>query len=173
MAYFAELDSNNIVLRVEIVGDEHIVEGNDSANEQWCVDNFSYSTDGVSWKQTFKHGSDRANLRGRYAGIGMTWHTTDIPGHTGTANKFIGTLNPDHYNLYHLDSEYNWVPNLAEPTVDDQGRSLPYDGDNLPSDMLFWGYVPENNRYQGGRTIDGVDVDKYYDPDTTSWIVIE
>ena len=35
--------------------------------------------------------------------------------------------------------------------------------------MLFWGYAPENNRYQGGRDIDGVTVDKYYDPDTSTW----
>jgi hypothetical protein len=173
MAYFAELNSENIVLRVEIVADEHVVPGNDAVGEQWCEDNFSHSEGGVSWKQTFKHGTDRANLRGRYAGAGMTWHTTDIPGFPGTANKFIGSLNPDYYSLYSLDEEYNWVPNLPIPTVDDQGRPLPYDETNLPSDMLYWGYAPENNRYQGGRTIDGVDVDKYYDSETSTWIVQE
>ena len=78
-------------------------------------------------------------------------------------------MNPDHYHLYSLDEEYNWTPNLAIPAVDDQGRSLPYDENNLPSDRLYWGYAPENNRYQGGRKIDGVIVDKYYDLDTLTW----
>jgi hypothetical protein len=169
MAYFANLNSESIVTHVEIVNDSHITPGDDAANEAWCLANLTHVDGGVSWKQTFKHGADRANLNGRYAGIGMPYHTTDIPGHPGTANKFIGYMNPDYYHLFYLDEEYNWVPHLAIPAVDDQGRSLPYDEHNLPSDRLYWGYAPENNRYQGGRDIDGVTVDKYYDLDTLTW----
>ena len=171
MAYFAELDSQNIVLRVEIVNDKNIVQGNDVFNEQWCEDNFSHSEGGVSWKQTFKYGTDKSNLRGRYAGVGMKYYTSDILGHPGTANKFIDVISSEYHSLFHLDKEYNWVPNLPIPTVDDQGRSLPYDVNNMPSDRLFWGYAPEHDRYQGYRTIDEVNVNKYYDPNTSTWIV--
>jgi len=171
MAYFAELNSDNIVLDVQIVDDKNIRQGDDSYNEQWCQDNLIHSLGGISWKQTFKHGSNRANLRGRYAGKGMKYYTTSIPGHPESSGKFLDILQEEsYYSLFYLDETFNWLPNLPIPTVDDQGRSLPYDENKLPSDMLFWGYAPENNRYQGGRTIDGVGVYKYYDPTTLSWI---
>lgn len=35
------------------------------------------------------------------------------------------------------------------------------------------GIFPERNRYQGHRIIDGVDVKKYYDNSTNTWIVWE
>ena len=57
MAYFAELDDNNIVLRVIVVDDKHAEEG-----VAWC-ENFY---DGGIWIQTSITGSIRKN----YAGIG-------------------------------------------------------------------------------------------------------
>lgn len=56
MAHWAELDDNNVVLRV-LVGD------NNEPDEgyQWLIDNL-----GGRWVQT----SYNANFRGKYAGIG-------------------------------------------------------------------------------------------------------
>lgn len=171
MAYFAELNSDNIVLDVQIVDDKNIRQGDDSYNEQWCQNNLVHSPGGVSWKETFKHGSDRSNLRGRYAGKGMKYYTTSIPGHPESVNKFLDILQEEsYYNLFHLDETFNWFPNTPEPTVDDQGRPLPYDVDNMPSDRLIWGYAPENNRYQGSRLINGIEVKKYYNPINLNWI---
>ena len=59
MARFAELDDNNIVLRVISVDDEH-----ESNGEEWCH-NFA----GGRWKQT----SYNARIRKNYAGIGYTY----------------------------------------------------------------------------------------------------
>jgi hypothetical protein len=59
MAHFAELDQNNIVLRVIVVPDEHEADG-----ENWCN-----SLLGGSWKQTSYNG----NIRARYAGVGYTY----------------------------------------------------------------------------------------------------
>ena len=60
MASFAELNDDNIVLRVIAVGDEHEEDG-----EEWCRNLL-----GGRWKQT----SYNANFRTRYAGIGMTYN---------------------------------------------------------------------------------------------------
>lgn len=59
MAYFAELDSNNKVIRVISVPDEHETDG-----ENWC-----HNLLGGTWKQT----SYNARIRGKYAGIGDTY----------------------------------------------------------------------------------------------------
>ena len=56
MAYFAELDDANVVLRVLVVANEYVPDG-----EQWCADNF-----GGRWLQTSYTGS----FRGKFAGIG-------------------------------------------------------------------------------------------------------
>jgi len=168
MAYFAELDSNNIVLQVVIVNDSDVIPGDHSTNEAWCESNLTHTTDGVSWKQTWKDSSQR----GRYAGIDAKYFTEDWGGHA-TADKFLGNLPEAYVDLFYLDSDNFWIPNLAEPTVDDQGRSIPYADDSIPEDLLTWGYAPENNRYQGFRDIDGVEVKKYYDSATSTWIVWE
>jgi hypothetical protein len=55
MAHFAEIDSNNKVLRV-IVAD----------TQEWCEDNL-----GGTWIQT----SYNATIRGKFAGIGDTYDT--------------------------------------------------------------------------------------------------
>ena len=59
MAYFANLNSENIVTHVEIVNDSHITPGDDAANETWCLENLTHVDGGVSWKETFKYGEDR------------------------------------------------------------------------------------------------------------------
>jgi hypothetical protein len=59
MAHFAELDSDNVVLRVCVVADEHEDDG-----ENWCR-NFW----GGTWKQT----SYNNRIRHNYAGIGFTY----------------------------------------------------------------------------------------------------
>jgi hypothetical protein len=59
MAHFAELDQNNIVLRVIVVPNEHEADG-----ENWCNNLL-----GGSWKQTSYNG----NIRARYAGVGYIY----------------------------------------------------------------------------------------------------
>jgi hypothetical protein len=69
MAHFAELDENNVVLRVIVVGnadttDAHGVE-KESIGVAFCEKLF-----GGTWKQTSYNG----NMRKRYAGIGYTYN---------------------------------------------------------------------------------------------------
>jgi hypothetical protein len=61
MAHFAEIDSNNVVIRVLVVADEHEHRGQDYlAND--CGE-------GGTWIQT----SYNANIRGKFAAIGDTY----------------------------------------------------------------------------------------------------
>ena len=72
MAHFAEIDENNIVLRVIVVADEHEADG-----ENWC-NGFL----GGTWKQTSfntvgnVHTLDGTPFRKNYAGIDYTYDTT-------------------------------------------------------------------------------------------------
>ena len=66
MAHWAELDENNIVIRVT-VGDNNDPAGDEGY--QWLIDNL-----GGTWIQT----SYNANFGGKYAAIGDTWNGTEF-----------------------------------------------------------------------------------------------
>jgi hypothetical protein len=63
MSHWAELDENNIVLRVTVGDNNEPDEG-----YQWLVDNL-----GGTWIQT----SYNANFRGKFAGIGDIYDAVD------------------------------------------------------------------------------------------------
>ena len=71
MAHFAELDSNNVVLRVIVVGNKDTADANGVEKEHigaaFCERLF-----GGNWKQTSYNGNKRKN----YAGIGYTFDAT-------------------------------------------------------------------------------------------------
>jgi hypothetical protein len=68
MAHFAELDQNNVVLRVIVVGNSDTSDANGVEKEHigaaFCERLF-----GGTWKQTSYNG----NMRKNYAGIGFTY----------------------------------------------------------------------------------------------------
>lgn len=70
MAHFAELDPNNVVLRVLVVGNDKITDENGQEQEQLGI-NFLQGLFGADtrWVQTSYNG----NFRGRYAGAGFTY----------------------------------------------------------------------------------------------------
>ena len=71
MAHFAELDSNNVVLRVIVVGNKDTADASGVEKEHigaaFCERLF-----GGNWKQTSYNGNKRKN----YAGIGYTFDAT-------------------------------------------------------------------------------------------------
>jgi len=73
MAHFAELDTNNIVLRVLVVDNSVIKDEQGNEVEQSGI-NFLKSLVGQNtiWKQTSYNG----NMRKNYAGIGYTYDAT-------------------------------------------------------------------------------------------------
>jgi hypothetical protein len=68
MAHFAELDSNNVVLRVVVVNNEDTMDANGVESEDVGVA-YCQSLFGGNWKQTSYNG----NFRKHYAGIGYTY----------------------------------------------------------------------------------------------------
>ena len=69
MAHFAELDANNVVLRVIVISNKDTSDANGVEKEHigaaFCEKLF-----GGTWKQT----SYNSNMRKRYAGIGYTYN---------------------------------------------------------------------------------------------------
>ena len=66
MAHFAELDNNNVVLRVLVVADEHEHRG-----QEFLADDCNL---GGTWVQT----SYNATFGSKFAGVGDTWDGTNF-----------------------------------------------------------------------------------------------
>jgi hypothetical protein len=68
MAHFAELDSNNVVLRVIVVDNKDTADAH-GVEKEYIGAAFCERVLGGTWKQTSYNG----NFRGKYAGIGDTY----------------------------------------------------------------------------------------------------
>lgn len=71
MAHFAELDSNNIVLRIIVVANEELLDENNIEQESLGI-SFCENLLGGTWKQT----SYNNNIRKNFAGIGFYFDET-------------------------------------------------------------------------------------------------
>ena len=104
MAHFAELDANNVVLRVIVVDNKDTADAAGVEKEHigaaFCERLF-----GGTWKQT----SYNASFRKHYAGIGYTYNSV--------RDAFIP---PQPYQSWTLDDDANWQSPVAMPT--DGGR---------------------------------------------------
>ena len=109
MAHFAELDSNNIVTRVVVVGNDVTTAAGPLGDndmhvdgETWCVNFFKTP----NWKQT----SYNDSFRKQYAGIGYIYDSAK--------NKFIC---PQPFASWALDAEDDWQAPVTFPTVIEYG----------------------------------------------------
>lgn len=102
MAHFAELDANNVVLRVIVIDNKDTADANGVEKEHigaaFCERLF-----GGTWKQTSYNG----NMRKHYSGVGYTYRA-DI-------DAFVP---PQPYPSWTLDADANWQPPVARPTDD-------------------------------------------------------
>jgi hypothetical protein len=97
MAHFAELDNNNKILRVVVVGNDCVPSDEHVDGETWCINFFK----GGTWKQT----SYNNNFRKQYAGIGYTYDAAK--------NKFIS---PQPHASWALDASDDWKAPVTYPT---------------------------------------------------------
>ena len=104
MAHFAELDGNNIVQRVIVVGNDVATAAGPLGNndmhvdgETWCQNFFK----GGTWKQT----SYNNNFRKQYCGKGYTFDAAK--------DKFIS---PQPFPSWALDGNDDWQAPVANPT---------------------------------------------------------
>ena len=157
MAHFAELDSDNKVKRVVVVGNDiPTAEGPLGENdmhvdgETWCVDFFK----GGTWKQT----SYNHNFRKQYAGIGMTYDSAK--------DKFI---NAQPYASWSLDSNDDWQAPIAYPTIKDDEQ-----------DPIVWFYFIRWNEdkynadntkgWEATKSNDEAETKTIYDWNGTAWV---
>lgn len=101
MAHWAELDENNVVLRVTVGSNDEPDEG-----YQWLIDNL-----GGRWLKTSyntangEHRLGGTPFRGNFASVGFTYHE-DID----------AFMPPKDYSSWVIDtSNYKWIPPVPKP----------------------------------------------------------
>lgn len=103
MAHFAEIDNNNVVLRVIVVDNKDTSTPDGTEIESIGVD-FCQRLFGGNWKQTSYNG----NIRKNYAGIGYTYDSV--------RDAFIP---PKSFESWILDeNSCLWNPPVPKPTDD-------------------------------------------------------
>jgi hypothetical protein len=125
MAHFAELDSNNKVLRVIVVhNNELLVNGveNEQKGIDFCKSLFGSNT---NWIQT----SYNNNFRKQYAGINYTYDSIK--------DKFIS---PQPYPSWSLDASDNWQAPIPKPLTNLDSLNT-YDDYFWEESSLNWVYV--------------------------------
>ena len=115
MAHFAQLDDNNVVTQVIVVGNSDTADFNGVESESIGVA-FCQSLLGAetNWKQT----SYNANMRGNYAGIGMTFMTGVATLGVGSTDVFVPQQ--PHASWTISTTEARWEAPLTEPTLTDE-----------------------------------------------------
>ena len=104
MSHWAEIDSNNVVLRVT-VGDNNLPD----EGYQWLIDNL-----GGTWIKT----SYNNRIRKQYAGIGYSYDTV--------ADVFIA---PQPYPSWSLDENFDWQAPTPMPV--EEGKFYTWSEDDL------------------------------------------
>ena len=142
MAHFAELDGNNVVTRVVVVGNDISTAAGPLGNndmhvdgETWCINFFK----GGTWKQT----SYNHNFRKQYAGKGYSYDFAK--------DKFIC---PQPYASWSLDGNDDWQAPVTYPT-DTTGKHIIWD---------------EAGQKWTARDFDNVDIKYNWDASALAWV---
>jgi hypothetical protein len=145
MAHFAELDSNNKVLRV-VVGCNVDIANNGGEQSEQAAEHFKtvcpLSENGIKWVQT----SYNNNFRKQYAGINDTFDSIK--------NKFIL---PQPFASWSLDANDDWQAPIAYPTVTTYGDNIKYFISWDEAGQRWLGKDNQNNEF-------------LWIPETLSWI---
>ena len=119
MAHFAKLDKNNEVIEVVVITNEMLQNDNGDEVEQlginFCQTLFGQNT---NWKQTSFNG----NIRKQYAGIGMTYDSTN--------DVFIL---PSPFASWTLDENFDWQAPISYPT---DGKTYSWNEDTLSWELI-------------------------------------
>ena len=118
MAHFAQLDDNNVVTQVIVVGNSDTADVNGVESENIGVA-FCQSLLGAetNWKQTSYNG----NMRGNYAGIGMTFMSGVATLGVGSTDVFVPQQ--PHASWTISTTEARWEAPLTVPTLTDEQRA--------------------------------------------------
>ncbi len=116
MAHFAELNENNVVLRIVVVSNEDTSDAN-GVEKEYIGTAFCERLFGGTWKQTSYNGKFRKN----YAGIGYTYNT-DI-------DAFVP---PQPYPSWALNNDTGlWEPPTPKPVSENSAAWYDWDESTL------------------------------------------
>jgi len=127
MAHFAEIDSNNKVLRV-VVGCNQDIANNGGEQSEQAAEHFKtvcpLSINGIKWVQT----SYNSNFRKQYAGVNYTYDSIK--------DKFIA---PQPYLSWSLDASDDWQAPVPQPSLTEEqiseGKYYSWNEENLSWDL--------------------------------------
>ena len=144
MAHFAQLDSDNVVTQVIVVGNDDTSDSNgvetESIGVAFCQKLLGAET---NWKQT----SYNANMRGNYAGIGYTYMENVATLGVGSTDIFIAPQ--PHASWTISTTEARWEAPITQPTLtDEQVAAMSY-------------YSWDESAYQADTS----------DPKTAGWVL--
>ena len=118
MAHFAQLDENNVVTQVIVVGNSDTADVNgvetESIGVAFCQSLLGADT---NWKQT----SYNSNMRGNYAGIGMKYMTGVATLGVGSTDVFISEQPYASWTI--STTEAQWEAPITQPTLTDEQRA--------------------------------------------------
>ena len=122
MAHFAQLDDNNVVTQVIVVGNDDTSDSNgvetESIGVAFCQKLLGADT---NWKQTSYNG----NMRGNYAGIGYTYMSNVATLGVGSTDIFIAQQPYASWTISTTAAQ--WEPPITQPTLtDDQIAAMSY-----------------------------------------------
>tara|TARA_Y100001951_G_scaffold104496_1_gene116284 strand:+ start:788 stop:1228 length:441 start_codon:yes stop_codon:yes gene_type:complete len=145
MANFAEINSENLVLRVLVADDADCINHGGHGSEE-AANRFNklcnLSTNGVKWVETFTDGT-----RGQHAGIGKTWNEEH--------QIFCESQNYPSWTLNTTTGAYE-AP-VAFPNLVQDGK------DKQPS------WNEENQRWEHLNCDEDPAVTEIWDPNTSTW----
>jgi hypothetical protein len=126
MAYFAEIDGDNIVIRVVAIADRDTADADGNEVESVGV-GFCEQLLGGAWVQTSYntrsgvHALGGTPFRKNYAGIGWTWR-----------EDLDGFVPPRLFDSWHLEPETcDWEPPVPHPEDADKSKRYRWDEENL------------------------------------------
>ena len=147
MAHFAELDNNNVVLRVAVISNDDVdANGGDLSTgaEDFVEALIPASSGGVAWKQT----SYNHNFRKQYAGIGCSYDASK--------NMFIV---PKPYASWTLNSSGDWEAPVTYPNdVEEGGKPVKTSWDE------------DNSRWLGTTFSESGETDYRWNASNLTWV---
>ena len=147
MAHFAELDDNNVVQRVIVVGNDVTTAAGPLGENDMHVDGETWCSTklGGVWKQT----SYSKAFRKQYAGMGYVYDSSK--------DKF---LTPQPYASWLLDDNDDWQAPVAVPAL----------GTGSTGKEIVPKWDEDNLRWTGKAAVDDDTVENFvWNPSTSAW----
>tara|TARA_R100000781_G_scaffold29729_1_gene21829 strand:+ start:545 stop:1045 length:501 start_codon:yes stop_codon:yes gene_type:complete len=164
MAHFAELDEDNIVIHLHVIGDDTPTSDGPLGNNDMHVDGETYCQNIFKTTHVYKQTSASGSFRGRLARKGDTYDAAN--------DRFVGPKNFPSFVLNETTLIYE-AP-VAPPMGSGGDQSIMQYSSSVTTDengdplILFYDvkWDEDNVRWRGVKDVGSC----YWDPNTSTWI---